>query len=84
MEIIKGQIVRSISGHDKGLFLVVIGLDGNFALIADGKCRKVEKPKRKSLKHLGMTNTTIELDNLTNKKLRSVLNSYNSELTVTN
>lgn len=84
MEIINGQIAKSISGHDKGLFFVVIGFDGGFALIADGKCRKAEKPKRKSLKHLRMTNTVIELDNLTNKKLRSVLNSYNSEQTVTN
>ena len=84
MEIINGQIVKSISGRDKGLFFVVIGLEGDFTLIADGKCRKVEKPKRKSLKHLRMTNTVIELDNLTNKKLRSVLNSYNSEQTVTN
>ncbi len=84
MEINKGQIVKSAAGHDKGLFFVVLGIEGGFALIADGKSRKLEKPKRKSIKHLKYTNTVSDTDNLTNKKLRSVLNSYNSEQTVTN
>lgn len=73
MDVIKGLVVKSISGHDKDFFYAVVGFDGNYSLIADGKYRKVEKPKRKSLKHLRMTNTVIDMDNLTNKKLRNVL-----------
>ena len=73
MEIIRGQIVKSIAGHDKGFFYVVLGIEGKYAFIADGKHRKVEKLKRKSLKHLRITHTVVEMDNLTNKKLRNVL-----------
>lgn len=76
MEITRGQIVRSCAGRDGGTFYVVLELQGNFALIADGKLRKAEKPKRKSLKHLKNTHTVVELDNLTNRKLRNVLSGF--------
>ena len=76
MEIKKGQIVRCCAGHDGGSFYVVLDVAEKFALIVDGKRRKEEKPKRKSLKHLKMTHTVVELDNLTNRKLRNVLSGF--------
>lgn len=76
MEMKKGHIVRSCAGHDKDAFYVVLGVQGKFAFIANGKDRKVEKPKRKSLKHLKMSHTVVELDNLTNRKLRNVLSGF--------
>jgi len=48
-----GAVVRSIAGRDGGRLFIVVGLpDDEFALIADGDLRKVEKPKRKKRKHL--------------------------------
>lgn len=48
----KGEIVLSLKGHDAGgLFCVVDTRDG-FALIADGKGRKLAAPKRKRESHL--------------------------------
>ena len=52
MEIRKSNIVCSLAGRDKGSLFFVIECDGNYALLADGKGRKLEKPKRKKLKHL--------------------------------
>ncbi|KPU42611.1 hypothetical protein OXPF_37860 [Oxobacter pfennigii] len=55
--IILGQIVRSKAGRDKDKYFVVMGLDGKeYALICDGELRKVEKPKRKKIKHLDVHN----------------------------
>ena len=45
MEAKIGMIVRSAAGHDKGNFLVITAVEGDFAFIADGKERKLEKPK---------------------------------------
>ena len=73
MKTLKGSIVKAISGRDKDLFFVVVGMEDKFILIADGNTRKLEKPKLKSLKHVQLTNTVIETDDLTNKKLRNVL-----------
>lgn len=84
MEFIEGQIVLSAAGHDKGMFFVVMEIKGGFAFIADGKRRKVNSPKRKSLKHLKPTNTVINPANLTDKKLRSVIREFTEQHTVTN
>ena len=55
-----GRVVRSKAGRDEGKYFVVIALDGDeFALVADGDRRGVEKPKRKRLKHLFVTEETI-------------------------
>ena len=55
-----GRVVRSKAGRDEGKYFVVIALDGDeFALVADGDRRGVEKPKRKRLKHLFFTEETI-------------------------
>ena len=55
-----GRIVRSKAGRDEGKYFVVMALDGaEFALIADGERRGVEKPKRKRVKHLFVTEETI-------------------------
>ena len=48
----RAQIVRSLAGHDKGELFCVLDIDGEFLLLADGKHRKVESPKRKRAKHV--------------------------------
>jgi ribosomal protein L14E/L6E/L27E len=52
--------------------------DEEFAFIADGRLRKVEKPKRKRKKHLAPTKTVLEKDALeTNGKLITALSKFN-------
>ena len=48
-----GRIVQSTQGRDKNRYQIIIGIepDGR-VLVVDGEAHKVEKPKRKSLKHL--------------------------------
>jgi len=45
-----GDIVLSRAGHDKGLFCVV-GIEAGTLLLANGKQRPLEKPKRKKTMH---------------------------------
>ena len=53
MKIEKASIVMSTAGRDKGTYFVVKEMEGeNFALIVNGKNRKLENPKRKKVKHL--------------------------------
>jgi ribosomal protein L14E/L6E/L27E len=48
-----GRVVQSTQGHDRGRWFLVVGLvDERFVLIADGETRKLEKPKKKQVKHL--------------------------------
>ena len=52
MEIAKSNIVRSDAGRDKGKLFVVLAAEGEYLLLADGKSRKVENPKRKERRHV--------------------------------
>lgn len=76
MSIVKGSIVKATAGRDKDSFFVVLSTDSEFALIADGKRRRVEHPKRKKVKHLEATKTVIEGSYETNPQIRKVLNNF--------
>lgn len=53
MDIKTGDLVKSLKGHDRGEYFVVIAtLNDKFVLIANGATRKVEQPKQKNVKHL--------------------------------
>lgn len=72
---IRGSAVLSKAGRDKNRFFAVIGLEGEYALIADGDLRKIENPKRKKLKHLQLTNTVFTAEELeANGRLRRAIN----------
>ena len=60
MEYTPGQVVYSKSGHDKGLPFIVISVEGEYVYIVDGKRRRLEKPKRKKIKHIQKTNYVDE------------------------
>ncbi len=55
-----GQVVYSKCGHDKGKAFIITSLEENFAYIADGCSRTLDKPKRKKLKHLQVTGCIFE------------------------
>ena len=47
-----GDLVLSLKGRDKGKEFLVVKVSDKYALIVDGKTRKIQNPKRKSVKHL--------------------------------
>lgn len=71
-------MVISTAGHDKGGVFAVVGSNlGDYALIADGKVRKLEKPKKKKLKHLKFIGKLEhEIPMLTNRQLKRTLNLF--------
>ena len=51
-EIQKSDIVLSQSGRDQGRMMVVLDTDADYLLLADGRLRRVESPKRKKRRHV--------------------------------
>ena len=73
-----GQVVRSKAGRDRDKVFVVVGFEGEqYLRIADGDLRKVDKPKKKKIKHLAKTG--IVLQEIA-EKLRSGKKVTNAEL----
>lgn len=75
-----GRVVRSIAGHDKDSFYVIVEAAGNRAAIADGRARKLARPKVKNPLHLRPTSTVLDMAMITtDKKLRSALAAFQLE-----
>ena len=53
-EFMIADVVRPIAGREAGKFYYVVGLDADYLLLANGKDRSLEKPKRKKRKHADM------------------------------
>ena len=74
-----GLVVKSLAGHDKGSYFVVLRAEGEFAFIADGKTKTIEKPKKKKKKHLetvGSLETLFQKETLYDAHIRKELGSF--------
>ncbi|MBU5668903.1 KOW domain-containing RNA-binding protein [Peptoniphilus sp. MSJ-1] len=61
--LLKGQIVRSKKGRDEGkVFVISEVIDKDYLFLVDGKLRKLDRPKKKKVKHLYIYNSFIDLD----------------------
>jgi ribosomal protein L14E/L6E/L27E len=77
VNIFNGTVVKACAGRDSGGYFVVVTCDDSgFIYLADGKSRKLSKPKKKNVKHLQLTKTVIDLDGYSDKRLRRFLREY--------
>ncbi len=87
MDISKSDIIESLAGRDKGKLFYVVDTEDNYVLIADGKGRKLENPKRKKLKHVrrvSRTETRVAVkiqngDKVLNSELRRDLAAFGQQ-----
>ena len=77
MDIVKTNIVKTTAGRDEGDFFFVLDTQEEFLLLADGKRRRVENPKRKKRKHVSLVG---ESHSVVAEKIRSSEKVTNSEL----
>jgi len=88
MEIARSNIVRSDAGRDKGKLFVVLAVEGEYLLLADGKARRVEAPKRKKRRHVlfvaaeetRVSEKIKSNEKVTNSELRRTLAVYRDEV----
>lgn len=77
MEIDKSSLVVSKAGRDQGQLFYVIDADEQYVYLADGKSRRLEKPKRKKRKHIEQIPRT---ESRIAEKIRNGEKVLNSEL----
>ncbi|MCT4661067.1 MAG: KOW domain-containing RNA-binding protein [Tissierellales bacterium] len=78
------QIVKSKAGRDKGrVFIVTEIVDESYVHVVDGDLRMVDRPKRKKIKHLQVTDTilrelveAIKTGSLQDAQVRKTLDIY--------
>ena len=77
MDISRADVVVSCAGRDKGQYFFVVDTDDTYLYLADGKCRRLEQPKRKKRKHVEKVSQT---DTRVAEKIRNGDKVLNSEL----
>ena len=77
MEADKSSLVVSMAGRDRGQLFYVIDADEQYVYLADGKSRRLEKPKRKKRKHVQQIPRT---ESRIAEKIRNGEKVLNSEL----
>ena len=91
MSVALGQIVVSRAGRDTGKrFVIVNVIDDLFVEISDGNLRRLEKPKKKKIKHLNITDEKAEnleeklksKSKITNAEIRKALAGLNTQKTI--
>ncbi len=79
MVYIEGMVVFAKAGRDAGRYYMVVGSSEGYPLIADGKRRKLESPKRKNPIHLQRTDKMLPTEDIkSNSRLRRELAQYNN------
>ena len=76
-ELTIADVVISTAGHDAGDLCYVLEADDTWLYLANGKDRRIEKPKRKKRKH---TNKVLRSETRVADKLRLGDKVLNSEL----
>lgn len=76
MNIIIGDVVLAIAGKEKNQLFVVKSVENGCAYLVDGKRLKLDKPKKKSLKHVQKA-SKIGFDA---EKLKSEQEKINAEI----
>ncbi len=79
MELVTGQIVTSRAGRDVTRAYVVVGMQGERVLLADGQKRTLQEPKHKNTRHLMPTRTVLTPEETaTDMAIKKALAAFNS------
>lgn len=75
-----GDIVRATAGKDRGKIFLVTECGDGYGMIVNGRRRRVQSPKKKSLRHLQKIAAAALPHPLTNKVVLKLLRPYTMQL----
>ena len=88
LDITLGEVVNSKAGRDRGKkFIIIDVIDSSYVLLSDGDLRRIEKPKKKKIRHIKPTGVVIESlkekiekkQKLTNVEIRKILIEHDNK-----
>lgn len=82
--LVVGSIVEVLAGREKGeLFVVIQNIDNDNVYLSNGNNRKIDKPKKKKVKHLRLLDFSENLakrinekENVLDSDIRKILKLY--------
>lgn len=57
-----GYFATSRAGHDAGSLYVIVGEEDGYVYLSDGCLRSMERPKKKSRRHIQVIRETVDVE----------------------
>ena len=78
---VPGMLVKSLAGHDRGEYYVVISVTDKAVLVSDGWHKTVTQPKKKYPKHLQLIRSVMlpEEAAKSNEQIKRIIKGYVKE-----
>ena len=73
------DVVISTAGRDGGKLFYVLEADDTYLLLVDGKGRRIEKPKRKKLKHVQIICEKYDISGMDDVSVKRILKLFDKE-----
>ena len=81
------NLVQATAGREQGKYFFILETEGEYLLLADGKRRRVETPKRKRRKHVELVeegsgpvaDKIRSSEKITNSELRKAIAAYSGK-----
>lgn len=83
-----GMLATSKAGHDKSEVYVIIAEDNEFVYLSDGRLKPLQKPKKKSKKHIqlikkgideGLQKRLIEGETVYDEEIKYVIKKFSRQ-----
>ena len=75
----RGMLAKSKAGHDKGSFFVICDVDETYVYLVDGKCRTLEHPKKKKIKHVQIICKQEDMNGIDDVSIKRRLKLFDKE-----
>lgn len=73
-----GDMAKSLCGHDKNSYYLILEVKDGYVYLCDGYKRKIDNPKRKKIKHIQVINIEDKSDSIlkTNESIKLFLKTH--------
>lgn len=79
MTVEAGMAARSLAGHDKGQWYLILRVEGSAVWLIDGKTRTKERPKKKNIRHIQPARMQADVEQMDNGAVVAALKRLNKE-----
>lgn len=79
MTVEAGMAARSLAGHDKGQWYLILRVEGPAVWLIDGKTRTKERPKKKNIRHIQPAMMQADVEQMDNGAVVAALKRLNKE-----
>lgn len=74
-----GMLAKSLAGHDRDGIYLIQRVDGECVYLVDGMLRRIDRPKRKNVKHIQSINRVYNIEEAQNEGIEKLIRDYKKE-----